>query len=67
VSPTGKYAIYQDGPSGNLFLFCRADRKTAQLSSAFVGLADSFVWHEDTGTVDVQLEAGRGIKTFTLQ
>src|SRR5271154_6177165 len=32
VSPSGKFAIYQDGPSGKIFLYRRADRKVTQLT-----------------------------------
>jgi hypothetical protein len=67
VSPTGRYAIYQDRPSGDLFLFRRADRNTARLTSSFVGLVESFVWHEEAGTVEVHFGTGHEVKTFPLQ
>lgn len=52
VSPSGKYAIYQ-GPKGKLFLFCRADDSLTQLTDRSLGYADSFQWHEDAKTVEV--------------
>ena len=66
VSPSGKFAIYQDGPSGNLFLFRRTDRKTTQLTRKFIALAGSFDWQEASGTVNAHLE-GKRLKTFILQ
>lgn len=67
VSPSGRYAVYQDGPSGNLFLFRRADRRSTQLTTAFAGLADSFQWHEDSGTVDVRFASAGTPKSFSLK
>jgi hypothetical protein len=67
VAPSGRYAVYQDGPSGNLFLFCRVDRQRTQLTKEFAGLADSFQWHEDTGTVDVRFAPAGTTKPFSLQ
>jgi hypothetical protein len=66
VSPSGKFAIYQDGLSGNLFLFRRVDRKVTQLTRKFIALAERFEWHEGSSTVDAHLKGNR-LKTFTLQ
>ena len=66
VSPSGSYVIYQDGPSGNLFLFRRADSRLIQLTSQFVALVDTFEWHEDTSTVHVHFTSGRGAQTFAM-
>ena len=67
VSPSGQFAIYQDGPSGYLFLFHPADGRLTQLTSRFVALVDRFEWHEDRKAVDAHLAAGHGVQTFTLQ
>lgn len=67
VSPTGTYAIYQEGASGNLFLFRRADGKTTQLTPAFVALVEKFVWQEKAGTVEAHFGAEHGVKKFPLQ
>jgi len=67
VSPSGSYVIYQDGPSGELFLFHREDGQLTQLTSKFVALVDRFEWHEDTHTVEVRLVAGHGAQTFALK
>jgi hypothetical protein len=65
VSPSGRYAIYQDGPSGNLFLFSPKDGSPIQLAQQFVALIDSFEWHEEARMVSVRFTNGRS-QTFTL-
>jgi hypothetical protein len=67
VSPSGSYVIYQDGPSGSLFLFRRADSRLIQLTSQFVALVDTFEWHEDTSAVETHFAAGHGARTFPLE
>jgi len=67
VSPSGAYAIYQDGPSGNLFLFRRADSRLIQLTRDFVAPAESFQWHEDANTVEAHFTMGHGPKTFAVR
>ncbi len=66
VSPSGSYVIYQDGPSGCLFLFRRASGGLTQLTSQFVALVDTFEWHEDASTVNVLFTAGHGAQTFAI-
>jgi len=67
ISPSGKFAIYQDGPSGKLFLFRRADQKITELTQNFVGVAYPFIWHEDRGTVEAQFSKEHTSMTFSLQ
>lgn len=67
VSPSGSYVVYQDGPSGNLFLFRRADGRLSQLTSQFVALVDTFEWHEDISMVEAHFTTGPGVQTFPLQ
>jgi hypothetical protein len=66
VSPSGKYAVYQDGPTGNIYLFRRSDGKLTQLTSQFVALVDMFDWHEDVNTVAAHFASGHGTKTFII-
>ena len=50
VAPSGNYAVYQDGPSGNVFLYRREDKTRAQLTdfkSESVPIVVKFVWDED--------------------
>jgi hypothetical protein len=56
VSPSGKFAIYQDGPSGIVFLFRREDAKVTRLTNKFIAYANSFDWHESENLVDVYFE-----------
>lgn len=58
VSPSGSYLIFQDGPSGILFLYRRLDGRRVQLTKKFVALVQRFEWHEDSGTVEVRFETG---------
>jgi hypothetical protein len=67
VAPSGDYAIYQEGPSGNLFLFRSADRKITQLTPKFIALVQTFEWHEDKASVAVRFYNGRGGRTFPLR
>ena len=67
ISPSGRFAIYQDGPSGKLFLFRRADEKITELTPTFIGVAYPFVWHEDQGTVEARFEKRHSPMTFSLQ
>jgi hypothetical protein len=65
ISPSGQYAIYQDGPSGNLFLFSPKDGSPIQLAQQYVGIVDTFEWHEEARMVRVRFTNGRS-QTFTL-
>jgi hypothetical protein len=67
ISPSGNFAIYQDGRSGKLILFRRRDEKTTELTSTFVGVAYPFVWHEEQGTVDAELAKEHISAVFSLQ
>lgn len=66
ISPTGKYAIYQDGPSGGLFLFNPGDGLPIQLVQNFVASVDSFEWHEEARFVVVHFASGVRPQTFSL-
>jgi hypothetical protein len=67
ISPFGRYAIYQDGPSGELFLFRREEEKVTRLTTHFIGLAKSFTWREETNSVEVNFGEGQGVKRFGLR
>jgi hypothetical protein len=67
VSPSGRYVIYQDGPSGDLFLFRRADSRLTKLTSHFIAPADSFQWHEDSNSVEAHFTGGHAAETFALE
>jgi hypothetical protein len=65
VSPSGQYAIYQEGSSGNLFLFSPKDGSPIQLAQQFVALVGTFEWHDEARMVRVRFTNGRS-QTFTL-
>ena len=67
ISPSGRFAIYQDVLSGKLFLFRRADEKITELTPKFVGLPYPIVWHEDQGSVEAQFEKEQTSMIFPLQ
>jgi hypothetical protein len=64
VSPSGKAIVYQDGPSGNIFVFRRKEEHVAQLTSKFPGLVERFEWHEGEGYVMALLAEARGDKRW---
>jgi hypothetical protein len=51
VAPSGRSVVYQDGPSGNVFVFFRQGERIAQLTKKFPGLIVEFQWHEPEGFV----------------
>src|SRR5262249_21703666 len=51
VAPSGKSIVYQDGPTGNLFVFFRDSERIVQLTEKFPGLVVEFQWHEPEGFV----------------
>ena len=67
VSPSGRFAVYQDGPSGCLFLFRRADGSQTRLTTQFVALVDGFDWQEDVGAVEARFASGHGVQRFALR
>lgn len=66
VAPSGKAVVYQDGPSGSIFLFRPGDGKIVRLTRKFVGLAEKFDWHEREGFVSAVV-VDRNEKKSTLK
>jgi len=66
VSPSGRYAIYQDGPSGDLYLFNPQEGSSIQLAQSLPALVDRFEWDEETGFVEVRLVNGTASQRFRL-
>jgi hypothetical protein len=67
LSPSGNFAICQDARSGKLILFRRRDEQTTELTKAFFGVASSFVWHEEQGTVEAVVGKEQISAVFPLQ
>ena len=51
VAPSGRSIVYQDGPSGNIFVFFRQGERIVQLTKKFPGLVVEFQWREPEGFV----------------
>ena len=66
VSPSGRYVIFQGGPSGNLFLFRRSDCRKTPLTTHFDALVETFEWHEGSGTVVAHFASRHGDQSFIL-
>ena len=62
VAPSGASIVYQDGPSGNIFLFRRRQGNVAQLTSTFPGLVERFEGHEHEGYIVALLIDAKGHK-----
>jgi hypothetical protein len=65
VAPSGGAIVYQDAPSGNIFVFRRKQQSIAQLTSTFPGLVDRFIWHEGDGYIMALVADARGRKRWT--
>ena len=59
VAPSGKAVIYQDGPTGFIYVFRPANAKPIQLTKEFFGIIDDYEWHESEGFVRVVADKGR--------
>jgi hypothetical protein len=66
ISPSGRFAIYQDERS-NLFLFCRDDEKVFRLAQQSNVPANKVAWHESLRTVEVHYERDHPTQTFPLR
>jgi len=56
ISPSGRYAIFQD--DGKTLLFDRSSGETRDVTDGSVAIAKSFAWSESAGTVGVQYYDG---------
>lgn len=66
IAPSGRFAIYEDGSSGHLFLFRRADRRIRRLKPNIDADVRDFAWREDELLVVVRLEGGHPPQKFSL-
>ena len=67
ISPSGKYAVYQDARNGKLILFRARDEKVIELTKVFVGIANPYTWHEDEGTIECGFAKEGLSQVFPLQ
>src|ERR1043166_1282873 len=67
IAPSGKFAVYQEFPSGKLILFRRSDEKIIQLTTTGIAAPSRFDWHEEQGTVEAVLGKEGISSEFPLQ
>jgi hypothetical protein len=65
VAPSGSAVVYQDGPSGNVFIFRRKGGEITPLTQTFIGLVQRFEWHEGSGYILALSEDAKGNKRWT--
>jgi hypothetical protein len=56
VSPSGRYVVYQDGPSGDIVLFSANSRKTRVVQKYPGALVADFKWSKGEKEVTVAIE-----------
>jgi len=64
VAPSGAAIVYQDGPSGTIFLFRRNDGQVIPLTRRFIGLVERFEWHERDGYISALTIDSNGNKRW---
>jgi hypothetical protein len=47
IAPSGKYALFQDGPTGEIQIFTRATAQRRKVSKFPGSLAKQYIWRED--------------------
>ena len=56
ISPSGRYALFQD--DGRTLLFDRTSQQTRDVTDGQFAIAKSFAWSEDSGVVQVEYYDG---------
>jgi hypothetical protein len=46
IAPSGKYALFQDGPTGAVVLFTAATAQRRLVAKFSGSLVEKYVWHE---------------------
>lgn len=57
VSPSGRFAVFMEGPSGKVTLFTVQSKSIAPITSSFVGLLASVSWDEASNLATVRFRA----------
>ena len=66
ISPSGNYAIYQDGPTGLLFLFSASTTRVTRLTNTFPGLPKEIIWQELQSKATLTFSSNQPPQTFAL-
>ncbi len=56
ISPSGRYLVYQDGPSGDIVLFAAASRKTRIVQKWPGALVTEFKWGNGEKEVTISID-----------
>jgi len=56
ISPSGRYLVYQDGPSGDIVLFAAASRKTRVVQKWPGALVAEFKWGKEEKEVTISID-----------
>ena len=65
-SPSGRYAIYQQGPSGLVMFFDSRTGLTKQVTPSFPGLLGATIWREADQQVEFKAGESGAEKTITF-
>jgi len=63
VSPSGRFAVFIDGPSGQVNLFEVQSKTVMPVTASFVGLVDSVAWDEKSDSATVQFQPSESSNT----
>jgi hypothetical protein len=66
-SSSKRYALYQEGISGELFVFDTKSKKNKKISNGFDGLVKKIKWSDDESKVHVQFYDGKPDKAYTIK
>jgi len=58
ISPSGRFAALQDGPTGKLLLFSVRLNRIVEITKDYIGSADTFAWDEPSGRLTVKFFQG---------
>ena len=62
ISPSGRYALFQDGPTGEIVLFTRANAHRRKVSNFQGSLAKQYLWREDQFAATIVLENSASLR-----
>ena len=67
ISPSGNYAVFQDTPDGNLYLFRAIDKTMEQLTKEFIDQASKYKWNEKLEIVEIKFSSVKETQSFALE
>lgn len=67
IAPSGEYVVFQDAPSGQLFLYRVSDDALIQLANASPGSVKSYKWNETLEVVQMFFENEQEALSFAIE